>query len=281
MDTVYKSTRNNLKVVAGDIPGGWLEAEIDACGHNDSSIQITSEWASYLNPKVRSTNRTVYHSLIEFAGKPPSTSAWSRGPLYFGSVTESILSGLVTAGLSHTQNNAKVQGSLKFDESSTCRVRNCKSWCVDMMPDDKVEFGYGRNIYNMSTFNVANTTKFTMQVDIEGYAFNIQGTSTILSCVVLLAYCMMVAIHIGFVIWTRSSSTSWDSVSEVVALAMQSKPSDKLGNTCAGINSTGVFTNNVRIIRTGPRRDHLELDFVNGISSPNAGDRITAKDFFG
>lgn len=278
LDADIQSTRNNLKMVTGSLHGGWPDNEKTGCSGSDNVIELTPEWASYLNPIIQSTQKSVYHSLVEFAGKPPSTT-WGRGPLYFGSVTESILSNMITAGLSHTQGSAKIQGSLNYDRSSTC-PNSCKSWCLDMMPDDKREFGYGRNIYNLSTFDVANTTKFTMRVDIDGYAYNIRGPSMILSCMVLLGYCAMVIIHVIFAIWKRSSSTAWDSVSEVVALAMQSKPSDKLVNTCAGINSTGVFSNNVRILKTGPNRDHLELDFCDDMAQAGTGEKIVEKEFF-
>ena len=279
LDVDIQGTRNNLKLVRGDVDD-WPWAEQKMCGKNIPVIKIDPKWAHFVNPTVRSTNKSVYHSLVEAAGKPSKNlTSWSRGPLYLGSVTESILSSIVTAGLSLTEANAQVQGEPKIEEGVCANNRD--SWYLDMLPNDKKEFGYGGNIYDLSSIDVSLTSKFTMQVDVEGYAYSSRGPSMILSCMVLLTYCTMVLIHVVFVFWKRSSSTSWDSVSEIVTLAMQSQPSDKLENTCAGINSTGVFSQNVRIVKTGPQSSHLELDFDDSIPSVKTDVRITDKEFFG
>ena len=64
---------------------------------------------------------------------------------------------------------------------------------------------------------------------------------------------------------TGISSGSWDSVAEVVALAMNSSPTQHLQNTCSGIIGVKPFRTRVRILATasqvGEKQDHLELVF--------------------
>ncbi len=148
------------------------------------------------------------------------------------------------------------------------------------MPKPNQEFGYGGNIYNLTAVSdLSKLSKFTVQVDVTGYAYNMRGATMVLSCIVLLSYSILVGVHSAFVLTKRSSSNAWDSVSEVTALAMQSQPTEVLKNTCAGISSTKVFRNLVRVVRTGADKDHLELDFGDHLSG--YGERLIEDDFYG
>lgn len=60
------------------------------------------------------------------------------------------------------------------------------------------------------------------------------------------------------------SSTCWDSISEVTALAMNSPPTTVLRNTCAGITEIRIFRTPVRILTMRDHEgegEHLELVF--------------------
>ena len=60
------------------------------------------------------------------------------------------------------------------------------------------------------------------------------------------------------------SFTSWDSIAEVVALAMNFTPTEHLRNTCAGITELHIFKLPVRILvkrDTDGEGEHLELVF--------------------
>ena len=113
-----------------------------------------------------------------------------------------------------------------------------------------VELPYGHKTYNMTLIpSLSALTKFSIRVDVNGFAYNV------LSCAVLIAYCLLVFVHIVFVLINPSSSSSFDTVSEVVSVAMQSQPTERLQHTAAGIYSTRVLSNLVRLIRTGGKRD--------------------------
>lgn len=60
------------------------------------------------------------------------------------------------------------------------------------------------------------------------------------------------------------SSTCWDSISEVTALAINSQPTSILRNTCAGITEIRIFKTPVRILTRSDEEgegEHLELFF--------------------
>ena len=71
---------------------------------------------------------------------------------------------------------------------------------------------------------------------------------------------MLNYLHLGI------SSTAWDSISEVTALAMNSTPTLMLRNTCAGISELHIFKIPVRIkVKKDAEGEgeHLELVFGN------------------
>jgi hypothetical protein len=57
---------------------------------------------------------------------------------------------------------------------------------------------------------------------------------------------------------------------------MQSRPTEVLKNTCAGISTTAVFSRLVRVVKIGEAGDHLELDF-----GPNYEKHLVEDEFYG
>lgn len=100
--------------------------------------------------------------------------------------------------------------------------------------------------------------------------FSISGLSyrmTLASRLAIAALCTHILIAITHTIWTlrkRQSSACWDSVTEILVLAQNSKPAfPALENTAAGIRYSSTYAKNV-VIRptTLPNKDevdHLEL----------------------
>ena len=82
---------------------------------------------------------------------------------------------------------------------------------------------------------------------------------TKLAIAVMLAYCFLVLAHIIYLAISGVSSTAWDSVAELVALAMNSSPTEALQNTCAGIVGKKAYETEVRVLKTSEK--HLELVF--------------------
>ena len=84
--------------------------------------------------------------------------------------------------------------------------------------------------------------------------------------VVLLAHIILAAGHIVFVMVRRQASDSWDSISELIALSQNSRPSYiALANTAAGITERRTYGRMARIRATStiyqPDNGHVELVF--------------------
>jgi hypothetical protein len=81
-----------------------------------------------------------------------------------------------------------------------------------------------------------------------GYAPNVITVKV--SLAILILYCIVAIAHIVYSVISGISSTAWDSISELVALSINSRPSIELQNTCVGIRTTAIFEHKVRIAST-------------------------------
>lgn len=107
---------------------------------------------------------------------------------------------------------------------------------------------------------------FEIEYAFYGWSYSASGTATILSITVMLTYCVLVFGHIIYSAIYGISSTAWDSAAELVALAMNSSPTEVLQNTCAGIIGRQALNTTVRVLATTP--GHLELVFGE-VKDPN------------
>ena len=81
---------------------------------------------------------------------------------------------------------------------------------------------------------------------------------------VLFLHMAVAVLHIMWTVGRGKSSASWDSLTEIVVLAQNSKPANSLQNTCAGMKYSQTFAKKVSIRPTrsfvnGKDADHLEL----------------------
>ncbi|KAL8703205.1 MAG: hypothetical protein Q9225_008123 [Loekoesia sp. 1 TL-2023] len=115
--------------------------------------------------------------------------------------------------------------------------------------------------------------KLRVDSSVEGYAFSLDGLAPKFTAVILLIYCTLVITHLVYAAVSGISSTSWDSITELVVLAVNSSPSLQLRNTCAGVHQMAVFRLPVRILTSKDadgEEDHLGLHF-------GAVDELTAR----
>lgn len=104
-----------------------------------------------------------------------------------------------------------------------------------------------------------NCLVFEVKNSLHGWFYSAGGTTTRLAITVMLIYCALVFGHIFYSAISGISSTAWDSAAELVALAMNSSPTEILQNTCAGIIGRKALKTPVRVLATN--KGHLELVF--------------------
>ena len=216
-------------------------------------IAVEPQWAAYLDPEIKESNSTVFQMLTRAAGLQNMSSL--AGP-DTGYLVESILATMIVNGLARRNYKLGIIGELKnwdFDSA----LPTCKSWCRQMMPLHG-SMGNGGSVYNINESAQKYATKLTMHATATGYAYSPKGFTTVLSIAVLLIYSCIVLAHWGYMIWVKESSNSWRSSSEIAALAMNSRPTDALHNTGAGVETSRIFRQRVRIVSVG---EQLELSF--------------------
>ena len=92
-----------------------------------------------------------------------------------------------------------------------------------------------------------------------GYGYETSSISTRLSLVVIMAYCIFAVGYITYMLSSGHTSTAWNSATEIIVLALQSKRSEHLHYVSAGINSIETYREPVGIrVSDG---NHLELVF--------------------
>ena len=253
-----EGTRNGNKVVASHInPSSlWMPAGTDATyggGNSWPVISIEPQWAALLNPQAEHTNSTVFHLLATAAGLLNVHDLPSPDTGY---LIESILATMIVNGLARRHYMHGVVGDLnEWDFES--ELPTCGSWCKQMMPIHG-PMGAGGSVYTLDDAAKRNATKFTMYAEAIGYAYSPKGTTTILSIGVLLVYSCIVLTHWFYTIWVKETSSSWQSSSEVAALAMNSRPTEVLRNTGAGVETSKIFRQRIRIVSVG---EQVELSF--------------------
>ena len=119
----------------------------------------------------------------------------------------------------------------------------------------------------LSNGSIAWTDCLVLEVNHQyyGWAYTSSGAPVRLAIAVMMTYCTLAFCHILYLGTSGVSSDAWNTAAEVVALAMNSPPTQHLQNTCSGIYGLKPFQTTVRIIATararGGKEDHLELVF--------------------
>ena len=225
-------------------------------------INITKSWADLLSPRLSFSNSTIINELMQeqmFPGDPKSYARF-------------VLSALVANGLARTGFSSILQGDVK-----TVRGPN-----GDMQLDGNFWLSGKGDAFVVNATEAQNWTQLRMESTLQGHSYNVIGSPPKIAIAILMVYCVVAFCHIVYAGTsgekTRTSpffllvshhcigisSTSWDSIAEVTALAMNSAPTALLRNTCAGISELHIFKLPVRIVASKDEEgegEHLELVF--------------------
>jgi hypothetical protein len=266
---------------------GWYPWNIDYGGRSPSWVEIpagqpqpatngrvafSDDWLSLLNPKVADAEPSgdawtpsAMESIIDSSGLADDLSsqgaaslaeAWVEdGQLGISRTVllESIISSVITDGLSRS-------GAYRiFDTKGSS-----SEWpfsMFDPLPDFNKRIIDGRDALQAPSQTGTDITTLRVRMEITGFALK-RSLEGALAMVVLLVHIILATGHIIFVMVKRQSSASWDSISELIALAQNSRPSYiALANTAAGITERRTYGRLARI-RARPTIDQSENDHV-------------------
>ena len=268
------SVTSLAQAVVGGEPDGWWNLATYGANNTYPRILIDYAWAKYLNPVARSNNSTAFQSMLKIA------KLWDLDQVDdledAQHKVESLLATVIANGLARRDYGRELAGSLLGDpDGLNTNNPTLAEWAKQMMPSHGRAMGPGGNAFSVTPSDQQNSTKFTMHTTANGYAYSSQGIAAQFSMFVLLLHALLAVSHWTYTTWSKQSSSSWDSIAELVALAMNSRRSEVFENTGAGIDSADLFKNQTRVVQ---REGHLELVVGN---SPASGASIKANDVYG
>lgn len=115
-----------------------------------------------------------------------------------------------------------------------------------------------------TTINLPKEAKQQNQYKIarvsHGYGYETSSISTRLSLAIIMTYCIVTVAYITYMLASGHTSTAWNSATELIVLALQSRRTEHLGHTSVGIGSIKTYREAVGI-RVGDGKS-LELVFA-------------------
>ena len=208
-----------------------------------STITISKEWAAFLTPHIYGQNTTVAEALID-----SSPAAFDRAY-----TAENLLAALICNGLAQLvwPDVVDVKGLLARDGDPEPSRRSLNA-----------------------TWTSQNHFMFTLTSRLPGLAYTMDDFPIGIAVSVLLIYCMYALSHLVYTIYSGVSSNAWDSIPELVALAVNSSPSKELLNTSAGIERLDTFRRSVNVRALN---DHLEIVFDDTGQTGNVGFKMVER----
>ena len=143
---------------------------------------ITREWAQYLNPLVRSANRSVF-DLIMQESIPFTDPLASNSPMM---LTQYTLLQLVTNGLARIGFENTLQGS----------PRSVKSVDGTSWIDGNYWLSGKGNVFEVDPSQSKDWVKFHVNSTLEGYAYNTQTVAPRVAIGILTLYCVIALVHL-------------------------------------------------------------------------------------
>jgi hypothetical protein len=137
----------------------------------------------------------------------------------------------------------------------------------------KAVFGNGGSAYDYLFGIGDDSTRLEMHAAVNGYGYGID-TATVLSCTALIVYSSIAMVYVIYSTcsnWTTSDS--WESIPELIALSLNSGKTLALENTGAEISTFGFLRRPVNI---GVKQDRLQM-----ILSGTHISKITKDEFCG
>ncbi|RGP76742.1 hypothetical protein FLONG3_5182 [Fusarium longipes] len=210
-------------------------------------VHLAPSFARYLNPLDTRSNRTVVHEMLLNSGVWTTDGKGSKSAAHL----EAILGGLAVNGLARSAPNISAITTLADPDGE---------WWKSFMPQDGKVFGPGASPYAVSDEEKERFLKTEMETWVTGFAFADNSLTMRGAMAVFYVYALLVIAYSIWSIWSGITSSSWESVPDLLALALADKSS---GSDCGG--SLDVMKENFCISADGST---LRLRATSGLVLP-------------
>ncbi|KAI9742975.1 MAG: hypothetical protein M1818_003270 [Claussenomyces sp. TS43310] len=240
------------QMIASGSPTDWYtggQLQLESNGSSSwPQVKIAPKWATSINPSIAEPSMSAFSVLCNSVGRFDNVSL-APSPI---NAVEAVLALMLTDGLAQTGSMAMILGSLKG-------LANYE-WTNEMLPRGSV-FGSGGSVFDYSYKAGDPSTKLVMETTVTGYGYGVT-TAKLLSTIVLFIYSFIaMAYTVYSICYEKTTSSSWESITELIVLAMNSAPSSVLQNTGAGIATLKTLKEPVRIAVSD---DQLQMIFEDG-----------------
>ena len=151
------------------------------------STNITQEWAQYLNPIVRSANRSVFDLIMQETAPFADPDAFVSA-LYSAKNANYVLVSLMANGLARIGFESTLQGAPKSVKSV-----DGTSWI-----DGNYWLSGKGNMFEVDPTQSKDWLKFRVNSTLEGYAYNTETVAPRVAIGVMTLYCMIALAHLFY-----------------------------------------------------------------------------------
>jgi hypothetical protein len=234
--SIFSSTSEKLN------PNGIIaEAKVDDAvwgGPHPPLVAITTAWADLALPPVG-----VLRNAEQIAGNP-----WSNFSML------DILLGESTVGSGVGLTNDCWSDST-FDGTDNCQFAQDILSAIIALGMAQIHiaetwtYNTGEGLVSFKRSGPSSGQNYSISATlwISGPMYSLEGFPVKLAVAILAIYCFLATTAVVYFILDGTSSTSWDSVSELTALALNSERPSVLQNTSAGITEMETFRHRVSI----------------------------------
>ena len=200
---------------------------------------------------------TIFQS--PFTTTPAGTSPGNETQRSRSAMLATVLATVTTDGL------ARIAGNGVWPYSTPVFViESSPSNLTGIFPQTDQVGGFTEPL-NTTAASMKDWLRLDIEVQRYGYGYQWRGSKTVqFGISVLLVHVAMAVGHLLYVLWTiivqhEGVGSSWDQIMELIALAVNSKSTSRMQNTCAGIETWGTWQEIVAVRET--YAGHLEMVF--------------------
>ena len=122
--------------------------------------------------------------------------------------------------------------------------------------------GRGHDLYDIDPEVAGGGDRLDITSSVEGLAYSTSDVVVKIGFAALIVYCLFVTCHVGYAGITGSSSSNWDTIAELVVLAVHSKRPAGYEEITAGIRGIEIFRERVGIRSAESRGFELVFDIA-------------------
>ena len=241
-DAFWTQARASLDTAANELDSQLCPGS----QQNQKLIQLSSEWvknvvATYLKSWLGQNEPIVTNILITLALSDLSAPDLGTTPDVYKYVfncpdnTEDCPAQVFIANLDHHSIDVTVAQCIAIvDYSHTHDVNN--------------QYTLGVSLYTHTPWSdPQNLTFLGFHVYSQSYGYNTQTTPVRLSLAVISLYVLVTMLYIAYTLFTGRSATSWDSMSELFMLGLNSHRPEYLKATSVGVDTLATFEEPVSV----------------------------------